>query len=279
MRIHFFNENFFETINTEEKAYWIGFIYADGHVNNYTVTIGLKDIDGEHLENLLKSIEAKNLKIEYVMRNDGYKMAKVTLCSAKTCKDLKEKGFTNNKTYDNDDYVFQCIPDDLKHHFIRGFWDGDGCVQLRQGKFGAINVVSLNEKLLQSFCDYFSQKFNTPNFAEVKLIEKYYRIIIGSEKAKKVCNLFYKDSTIYLERKYQNYLKFKTYNKNYTGIRKRKSGRYQAYIKVDYQQKSLGTYNTIKEAVEAYNKEAIKYRRQTQEYKGESLLRSEEDIV
>jgi len=53
---HIFNHNFFETIDTEEKAYWLGFIAADGGLasNIYRLTIGLNQKDQNHLEKLLK---------------------------------------------------------------------------------------------------------------------------------------------------------------------------------------------------------------------------------
>lgn len=44
-----FDENFFENIDTEEKAYWLGFIYADGAVFKRTLSIRLSTKDIHHL--------------------------------------------------------------------------------------------------------------------------------------------------------------------------------------------------------------------------------------
>lgn len=48
------DSNFFHEINTEEKAYWLGFMYADGYVTNRTMGIKLQESDSSHLEMLKK---------------------------------------------------------------------------------------------------------------------------------------------------------------------------------------------------------------------------------
>ena len=53
------NEDYFEIIDTEHKAYWLGFLYADGYVSNTcsTVELGLQEKDYDHLVKLKKSLE------------------------------------------------------------------------------------------------------------------------------------------------------------------------------------------------------------------------------
>ena len=56
------NEDYFEDINTKEKAYWLGVLYADGAINkNNSVRLGMKDKD--HIEKFKKAIGAINHKI------------------------------------------------------------------------------------------------------------------------------------------------------------------------------------------------------------------------
>ena len=56
-----FNEDFFETIDSEEKAYWLGFIYADGYITgDDRCGIALKNIDNIHLEKFKKSIDSNH---------------------------------------------------------------------------------------------------------------------------------------------------------------------------------------------------------------------------
>lgn len=270
-----FNEKYFSEIDSEEKAYWLGFLYADGYLSDRKVSCFLSKKDEDHLIKFLSSIESEGIKMLYINKTNA---CGFTLTSETMFCDLQRLGFTQRKTYDDTDYIFTQIPEQYKKDFIRGFWDGDGTVRLREGRYNTISVVSLNNSLLNAFCEYFNSYLND-DFAKVVKRNGYSRIIIGSQNALKVCRLLYEESSVYLDRKYNNYLKFQVSNKNYYNIRQRKSGKYSAYIKVDYRQKSLGAYETVKEAVEAYNKEAIKLGRKTQEYVGESLEKAAEAVL
>ncbi len=60
-RKHFYNETIFETIDSPEKAYWLGFILADGYVNEERcfMNIKLNDKDEEHLIKFIKFIDRR----------------------------------------------------------------------------------------------------------------------------------------------------------------------------------------------------------------------------
>lgn len=59
-RKYFFDESRFHDIDTEEKAYWLGFLYADGYINEdrHAIEIGLKASDKGHLEKFLRFINS-----------------------------------------------------------------------------------------------------------------------------------------------------------------------------------------------------------------------------
>lgn len=269
-RKYFYNDNYFSIIDNENKAYWLGFLYADGHVDNTTCSCYLKSSDKEHLQKFLNDINATTVPLKNRNNLDD---CGFSLHSKIFINNLQKLGFTHNKTYDNTDLVFQNVPDSFKKDFIRGYWDGDGCIGHYHKQNNYTEVVSLNQQLLISFSNYFNKYFNDPYFSKVIITgNKYYRICLGSSKAYKLCNYLYKNSKIYLERKYQNFLELVPSNKNYINIRKKPSGKFQAYIKVNYKQENLGTYLTIKEAVEAYNKRAIQLNRNPQPYVGENLF-------
>ena len=279
-RKYTFNECYFDKIDTEEKSYWLGFFFADGCVRKNTFSCVLKSDDDYHLSRFLGAIDANNVSLKY--RDTAYNTRSVGfwITSEHMVKMLNSMGFVERKTYVNSEYIFTRIPEELKIHFIRGYWDGNGCVKLRQNRFGDIGVVCLNEKLLTAFTEYFNNRAGDNRFSKVfKDINGYFRIVICGEKAKTVCNWFYENCTVCLDRKYKKYLQFKTYTKNYRGIRQRKSGRYQVYIKVNYKQITFGTYDTIREAVDVYNTIAPQYNLPKQRYYGESLLRSKERIA
>lgn len=52
LRTYSLDENVFEVVDTEEKAYWLGFLYADGYVSDAKndIEIGLAEKDAAHLE-------------------------------------------------------------------------------------------------------------------------------------------------------------------------------------------------------------------------------------
>ena len=65
MRKHFYNEDYFKVIDSEDKAYWLGFISADGSVSKdaYHIRISLSSIDIKHLEKFLTCINANDVAI------------------------------------------------------------------------------------------------------------------------------------------------------------------------------------------------------------------------
>ena len=60
-----FSESIFQTIDSPEKAYWLGFLYADGY-NSYKgiVSLCLNEEDVDHLEKFKKILNAKDIKLQ-----------------------------------------------------------------------------------------------------------------------------------------------------------------------------------------------------------------------
>ena len=271
-RKYYFNENYFQDINSEEKAYWLGFLYADGSISKINViSIALKAEDKNHLLKFLKNVNGVADQLHYNKETNSYK---ISLCSIIMTEQLKQYGFTTNKSYDNTDYIFSLIPNQYKKDFIRGFWDGDGYVSKNNVNQNITGVISNNNKLLISFCNYFNSFFEDATFSKVTYGDNYPRIRLKCNKAKKLCDLLYKNASIYLDRKYQNYLQLNKPkgNKNYKNIKQLKSGNYFTQFSDDNKGHiTIGTFKTIKEAIEAYNKMAIQCNKPTQKYVGENL--------
>ena len=101
-----YNKNFFETIDSEEKAYWLGFIYADVWIclskTNAEVRIQLKDSDYEHLKKFNKSIEG-NIEVNRLMTTNGFGIDKeypscsIRIYWKKLALALEKNGPTKNK--------------------------------------------------------------------------------------------------------------------------------------------------------------------------------------
>ena len=132
------NENYFENLDTAEKVYWLGFIWADGcimtFVRSKALVICLSSADRDHLEKFSKAIEYGGEIREYtntmtLLANPNavtkdYTQIRLPIYSKKLYDDLINLGLTPRKTYGVPD--FSKIPKEFISHFIRGYFDGDG---------------------------------------------------------------------------------------------------------------------------------------------------------
>ncbi len=187
-------------ILTPESLYWIGFLYADGHIEKERPRISttLSSEDKTHLEKMA-SFFGKGISV----RKLGSGHYRVAFSSTPIYYKLISMGFTSRKTY-------AIIPHEgLKNSkdFWRGVVDGDGWLsngkQTSLGLCGHINTI-------QEFLN-FIQKNGIKTKAKphkVKKREYLWTIDLHANKDKAVANLLYKDSTVYLDRKYQKYLEF-----------------------------------------------------------------------
>lgn len=193
------DETYFDNPNTEKAAYWAGFIAADGYIykpNNY-VRIEINIKDKQHLE-LLGNDIGKNV-IEY----DKHNSCKLTISSKHIVDTLRQYQITQNKSLTLQ-FPTNINADNI-HHFIRGYFDGDG-------SFYKIYDIVGNEQFLKSLIDSLPFKCEY-SFYKPK-DEKSYVLRIRTKSLKQFFEFMYKDATIYLDRKYQKQLAF--YNKEFS---------------------------------------------------------------
>lgn len=115
------NENYFENINSHEKAYVLGFIYADGYNSEDSLVITQNKEREDILLHIKRELETDN-EIKYYIPNIGH----LSIYSKKICTDLTNLGAVKNKSL-----VLQFpnfLSDELMCSFILGYFDGDGCV-------------------------------------------------------------------------------------------------------------------------------------------------------
>jgi hypothetical protein len=132
-RNHFFNENYFDVIDTQEKAYWLGFIHADGSLvfdkkrNRITcLDICVKGEDGDLVEQFVRDISGDLTKIERRLNNNQRPMARIRLRSPILLESLYNLGIRPRKSYKNDGIL---IKDKTNFkHYLRGYFDGNGTV-------------------------------------------------------------------------------------------------------------------------------------------------------
>lgn len=120
------NSNYFNEINTERKAYWLGFLYADGNVliQPYK-TIRFSSIDIEILEEFIKDVEYTGIITTETQKVYNKSISKVSINDSTMVEDLCKYGCVPNKT---NIISIPNIPEKLMPHFIRGYFDGDGTV-------------------------------------------------------------------------------------------------------------------------------------------------------
>ena len=154
-----YNESYFSLIDTEEKAYWLGFVYADGFITkktNGSPVFGLTLGEIEPLEKLNKCMNSNKAIGKYLHttsysagRSYEYKLA---FCSPQLVADLEKWGVVENKTFKLKFPNF--LDEKLIPHFVRGYFDGDGSVFLHIVKSKDKNKEYLS--LGTQFCGTYS---------------------------------------------------------------------------------------------------------------------------
>ena len=197
--------NNFEQIDTEEKAYWLGFLYADGSVSSKEdkIELGLAEKDLRHIEKFRDFMGISN-KISYRDKTRSYRMS---FRSEKCKQDLINKGCTPKKSLILDFPTENQVPKELIRHFIRGYFDGDGWFSNTECCF-QVGIIG-TENFIKGFLKNI-EGINSKNAIFIVHREggakKY---VFGAYKdVLNFLNLIYKDANIYLDRKYEHYLDF-----------------------------------------------------------------------
>lgn len=167
------DENYFEEINTKDKAYWYGMLMADGcnrisKHNSGQLTLELSDEDYEHLEKFRYSLKYDGPIVKHKNRNTSY----VTISRYKICYDLAEIGCIPNKT-EKGWIDLDILSNNLKFDFLRGYIDGDGHIDKKRCRIiitvKSLSIMNSLVKLLSDFSPHVVEEDN------------YYRVTIESK--------------------------------------------------------------------------------------------------
>ena len=151
-RKYIFNENYFEDINTEEQAYWLGFLAADGRINRRTLKINLNIRDKKHLEKFATTLNSNLIvkEIPGTSYGEGTAMASLEINSIKMVADLAKYGVIPNKSLILKPPI---LPPELERHWIRGYLDGDGSI-IPQLASGNAQLSFLGAKEILEWIEY-----------------------------------------------------------------------------------------------------------------------------
>lgn len=208
-RTYSLDENVFEVIDTKDKAYWLGFLYADGYVSNAKndIEIGLAEKDLEHLNKartFFKTDRPLHKKVKRVKGKEyvGYKL---TVTSQKLKNDLINKGCVNNKSLILKFPTTEQVPQSLLPDFVRGYFDGDGSVtHANYGRQIAAEILGASDFIdgLNDWVGFDSTKHSFNHSVET------FRIQLFGKKAESFYERIYSNPHIYLDRKYMKYVNF-----------------------------------------------------------------------
>ena len=134
------DRDFFTTIDTPGKAYILGFLIADGHVNKtgYKVEVSVKEADAPLLQAIADEIRCDAPLRPMTNRYDGSTMMRLTFCGKNLIRDLNALGVFHDKSKTA---VYPAVPAELERHLVRGLWDGDG--HIGQRMFDLIGTPTL----------------------------------------------------------------------------------------------------------------------------------------
>lgn len=218
IRIHTVDEYIFETINTEQKAYWLGFLYADGYVSKdlMTIELTLQEKDLEHIYKFKEFMNSSSdIKCKNINLNDKSFVAyRLTICSKKIANDLNKMGCTPNKSLTLKFPSLDILPKELINHFIRGYFDGDGTVCLSlQNKAYKTKQLLISILGTEDFLEHCASNISNSTFTRKRIVlynksngKASYISWNGNITCMKVYNYLYNNATIYLERKQNKFI-------------------------------------------------------------------------
>lgn len=203
----------FHIIDNPEKAYWLGFIAADGcnyiREGNASVIINLHQKDREHLEKFKKFMNSTANIVDYVT-SVGYSnntpMCKIVINSKELAQDLNTIGITPRKSLTLQPPQ---IPEQFYKAFILGYFDGDGSIF----KSSQYNNYFISIEGTKEILTWINQVLNINLKLEKRYDDErnnYYIRCGGTNKPYSVLNQLYNSCETHLDRKYEIYQALET---------------------------------------------------------------------
>lgn len=201
---HTLNDKYFENIDTEEKAYWLGFIMADGCVYgqgcSYRFQINVASRDREALEKLNKALGSN-----YEIRDKdvrGSQVSQLKINSTPLCKSLIRHGVIPRKSGKE---TMPDLPQELASHFIRGYFDGDGCIThgyKKEGWYRAKLSILGGQKIIEAIIIEIKKLGCSIPPKAIQDKGKTKELNLSSvDTVRKFQDYIYSNATLFLERK------------------------------------------------------------------------------
>jgi intein-encoded DNA endonuclease-like protein len=260
------NQDYFAKINTEEKAYFLGLLYADGHNNEKRgcVKIQLQARDGYILEKMNKAIESdRKIHVKKPRKIHWQDTCELCITNKQISKDLARLGCCSKKSLILKFPVSDQVPDRLINHFVRGYFDGDGCIYAPPNKYSCRLSMCVSNEFGLRYKELIESKFGIRVNIYTRKNNKIKEVYTGgARQVAIILEWMYKDATIFLTRKNDIWMRVKAvlaaidtnYSSRFSGVSKHKrDGTFQAYTPNGY----IGSFDSETEAAKAYNDKVI----------------------
>lgn len=199
------NHDYFKKIDSAEKAYFVGFIFADGSVywrerkttTNAILQIDLAEVDEEIIIKFLKELNA-NYKLHH---SRGSVSVKIT--SNSLVEDLKRHEVVPNKTYESH-RLSRNIPEEFEIDFLRGLIDGDGSIYLDDRGNKRLSFISYSKDITKEVQERIDNLIGKE--AHTKINEQkngFTATWSGKLQVQKILSILYYENCLALERKFQ----------------------------------------------------------------------------
>lgn len=260
-RVHSIDENYFEKIDTPNKAYFLGLLAADGNTSGKCskVRISLHEKDKYILESFVNDIKyAKGIELNKKKKEVGYDRSDQYLVDI-NCKkihtDLLNLGIIPNKTLTLVFPTENQVPNKLLNHYLRGFFDGDGCIYV----YALRNKAGVSFANNQIFCSQLRDFLTTLNIkssvVKHSFVNCYYTRMSNQEDIYKLYNFMYPqdEQLLFLKRKKD---KFDSWIEKTIELDKSRKEN-KKILQFDMNNNFIREWNNPKEASDFYQKSSL----------------------
>ena len=172
-------------------------------------------------------------------------------------------GIVHNKTYEENDFIFTNVPDQFKWDFIRGYFDGDGCIFINKKHQASVEMGCHNYTFIDSIHQFISNFISTNS--QITKGDGVWRIrYSGNRQVNQLYKLLYSNNPeLKMDRKYKLMCSINATKKTsrYKHIKRVDGNKlpYKVWFVINGTQRTCGSFATEDEALNFYNQECIKY--------------------
>jgi hypothetical protein len=194
------DHTYFDAIDNQEKAYWLGFIVADGCNRVSNLSVAAHRQDHSHLEKLRTSMSST-----HPFKRGSGNCEYLQVNSSEICRALSRFGVIPAKSHRS---IYPDIPPMLDVHFIRGLWDGDGGMSLgrKHGKCPQIMWTLCGTRALLTTVQAVVLRETEVTYLPIQQHSTIFRLYTGgNKKVRMIMEWLYDASDVCLERKRDRY--------------------------------------------------------------------------